>query len=252
MKPGGNAYRLFEVLKEREEHASPKTHEPPDEAVKKFVPVEPDTAKHRPTLLLGGIDEKKRPAPRHVAGAPVASVSTVKVEEKPARPPQQQPGRTVLGHYRGKALVMKYDVAMVVVLAMMCLLVIAFVWGHAAGKSDGIRRERARLGALSAAAPPQEQKPVEEAPKPSAKRLDDGEGIYRLQLVTSIRTGIEAKEQELNAKGYPHVAKEQDAGSSKWVLYLGLFRTRQSAEEYQKYLIAEEKDFKDSIIVPRP
>jgi len=250
MKPGGNAYRLFEVLKEREEHASPKTHEPPDEAVKKFVPVEPDTAKHRPTLLLGGIDEKKKAAPRPVAGAPVAPPPTVKVEEKPARPPQQQPGRTALGHYRGKALVMKYDVAMVVVLAMMCLLVIAFVWGHAAGKSDGIRRERARQEALIAAQPPP-QKPQEQ-PKAGAKRPDDGDGIYCLQLVTSTKSGVDAKFEELNAKEYPHVAKEQDAGSSKWVLYLGRFRTKQAAEEYQKYLIAEEKDFKDSMAVPRP
>jgi len=251
MKQGGNAYKLFEVLKERDAQTAAKAHEEPPAETKKFTPVEPNAVTPRPTLLLGGIGEKKKPAApvAQAAAQPAAAVA----ETKPVRQPLQ-PARGVMGHYRGRALVVKYDVAMVVTLFMMGLLVIAFVWGYSAGKSaamkDGAWRPKA------AAAGP-EEKTAEKTtggalPTPATKRPDDGEGIYCLQLMISTRTGIEDLRNQLAEKGYPNVAAKSDAASSKWVLYLGRFKTKQSADEYKKYLVEEERAYDDALAVFRP
>jgi cell division protein FtsN len=147
----------------------------------------------------------------------------------------------------------KYDVAMVVTLFMMGLLVIAFVWGYSAGKSaamkDGAWRPQAAVGG------PEEktaEKTAGAPPAPATKRPDDGEGIYCLQLMTSTRTGIEDLRNQLAEKGYPSVTAKADAASSKWVLYLGRFKTRQAADEYKKYLVEEEHAYDDALAIPRP
>jgi len=255
MKQGGNAYKLFEVLRERDAQTAAKAQKQPPAETKKFTPVEPNSVAPRPTLLLGGIGEKQA---QNKPVAPAASQALTQpsaaplAEVRSAKQPLQ-PGRGVIGHYRGKALVVKYDVAMVVTLFMMGLLVIAFVWGYSAGKSVGRKDAQAwQEKAAVATAVVTPENPAEKTAKPAARRPDDGEGIYCLQLMTSTRAGIEELVSALKDKGYPNVAGKPDPASSKWVLYLGRFKTKQSAEEYKKYLVGEEHAYEDGLALPRP
>jgi hypothetical protein len=255
MKPGGNAYKLFEVLRERDAQVASKHGEPSEPALKKFTPVQPETARPATVLLPADTEEKQEPA-RPAAHAPLTLTApqvaaTPVIEPKPARKPLQ-PARGVIGHYRGKALVVKYDVAMVVVFFMMGLLVIAYVWGFSAGKG-GAREEMARQQkAAEATATP--EKPVPPIPpQPGQRKADDGEGMYCLRLMTSTRTGIEGLKDKLAEKGYPHVLALPVGGTStRWVLYLGQFKTLKSAEEYRKYVQDEEYAYLDATVVGRP
>jgi hypothetical protein len=252
MKQGGNAYKLFEVLRERDAQTAPKAQDQPPAETRKYTPVDPHTAVPRPTLLLGGIEEKPaQTKPAAPATQPAQRTATQAPQAKPAKETAQAP-KSVLGHYRGKALVVKYDVAMVVTLFMMGLLVIAFVWGYSAGKSVGVKEERARFGSVAGLQPGEPAGPTGKTvtPPPSSKLLDDGDGDYCLRLVSGNRDGIENFAKDLRDKGYPNVVVQQ-SGSS-WVLYLGRFRTSESADKYREYFLKDENGYGGSYSVRRP
>lgn len=238
MKSGGNAYKLFEFLKDRGESAAPKPSEQQQRTLK-FDHLAQSESKPRPTLLIGGIDEK--PAARksfvQVADTDVPAATVPQAaREKPAEHTERR--QSVVGHYRGKALVVKYDIAMVAFLALLSLLVIAYVWGYYFGKSAGMKAAKDEAAIVSERVKTAGPVVVPYAGPPT-RLSDDGRGPYRLQLCTSKEIYIKDLAANLKGKNYPNVAVEQ-AGAN-WVLYLGLFENRDKAEKYLKYLQDEEK-----------
>ena len=250
MKRGGDASRLFEFLKERSERTMAGVKERAPQRSK--PPAKPEPGKPRPTLLLGGIEDKaagNTPPP-----APTATNA------------QAQPGktatgtrRTALGQYRGKALVIKYDVAMVVALALVGLLVISWVWGYAAGKGAGIRSARERLRAAGDGIAPHAAANEDGAGRPAVRPpiTDDGAGEYRIKLMSMGRHTNENRRyfercaHELEkGEGYPNVLL--DEGASHIVLYVGLFKTREAAEKYLGHFRAKDSNFKECYVTKRP
>lgn len=266
MKRGGNAYRLFEVLGKRNEHehgpAEHGEHPQPVKTALKTAPPVPgrqSPANARPTLLIGGIEPK--PPARPI----IAPAAQSAAEPPPAQPPTthlptaQSPTarRSGIGQYRGKALVMKYDVAVVAAFALIGLLVIAWVWGHAAGKSAGLRLAQ-QQGRLVPSAPPDSSGGQGAAtPRQQAPIADDGAGDYRIRLLTAVNPTVDSirdfdrRVTKLDIEErYPNV--QTFRGRSELVLCVGRFRTREAAEKYLGHFRAKDSAYKDCYVEKRP
>jgi formylglycine-generating enzyme required for sulfatase activity/predicted Ser/Thr protein kinase/type II secretory pathway pseudopilin PulG len=87
-------------------------------------------------------------------------------------------------------------------------------------------------------------------------KQDDGEGPYRILLLTGDQDRVTSLERILSDRGYHAVNWEQPKGTSACNLYFGRFTTQQSAEAYLQYIRDREKDIandiKDATVVQLP
>ncbi len=258
MKRGGSAEKLFEFLKERNSGGStgsgarPARKESSPRETKPLPPPEPKPGTPRPTLLLGGIEGRLPDRPTTPGATSLKTPDT----KKPL------PARKAIGHYRGKAFVMKYDVALVVVLALTGLLVISWVWGYhggyAAGKSEGIRiaaasgERRDMSGSSSSKSDGTGRAGLVQPPI-----TDDGTGDYRIKLISmgshtsaNRRYFEEHAETLKNKEHYPSVRLDRSA--SHIALYVGRFKSKESAERHIEHFRAKDKAYKECYVTRRP
>jgi hypothetical protein len=149
---------------------------------------------------------------------------------------------------RGKGLLLKYDLAMLVLLALTGLVVIAYLWGYRAGREAALQQRRE-------AAPDAPEKP--DAPRnPQPEAADDGPiaSPYKtVQVMSDPHFNDERKATyEGFAKKYREMKLQADVfiSGEKISLFIGRFRSEDSPKA-QKVFESLKREFPGCFWVQR-
>ncbi len=208
-------------------------------------------------LIKSGKDEKKTESD----GVTDFGAQPVDTAEEPAIPAPEVVGdgpqtrmQSMLGA-RNKGLTMRYDTAMLILLALVGLVVIAYLWGHYAGRRLGLIEGRSI--AVEAREPSGGENANDGASGESGLQIpaDDGaieRPYYMLQIYEagpSNRVKCEEIKREIEGKFFVEILESRQGGGN-WRLLVGRFKDKNS-EQAKRFKAYFEKKYPECLFIKR-